>query len=345
MSHERYMRRAIQLAKLGGRRTKTNPKVGAVIVHKGQIIGEGYHEYYGGAHAEPNAIQSVKKEDSHLLSESTMYVTLEPCNVHGKTPPCSELLLRYQIKRLYIGCFDPSDHLSGKSAEWMRKQGIEVISPLLEKECQQIILPFKRHLIDRRPYVIIKLAKSKDHYMGKEGQQVWISNAQAKLYAHSLRDKVDGILVGTNTAATDNPKLTTREIDGDSPLRIVLDRRLRLDANLYIYKDELPCLTLTESLDSKKYQKEVIRLEEWTEEKILECLFKRGIYTLLVEGGRQVLNSLIQKELWDEAHVIEGDLYLHQGIQAPNVEGRLESTLKLGSNKVSILFKHPQDNW
>ena len=337
MSHERYMRRAIQIAKLGGRRTKTNPNVGAVIVHNGKIIGEGYHEYYGGPHAEPNAIHSVKEEDRHLLPSSSMYVTLEPCNVHGKTPPCSELIVRHKIKNLFIGCFDPSDHLSGKSAAWLRSEGINVESHLLEKECLEVILPFKRHLLERRPYVVVKLAKSKDNFMGKEGQQVWISNAQAKIYAHHLRDRVDGILIGSNTAETDNPSLTTREIDGDSPLRIVLDRRLRLSKDLKLYTDTHPCITITQSKEEHRYLKEVIQIEEWTEINILEALFNRGIYHLLIEGGSQWIKSLIHENLWDEAHIIESDKKLEEGIKAPNFTGEKKNIYHLGNNKVSVL--------
>lgn len=331
--HELYMQRAIQLAKEGGPSTKTNPNVGAVIVHQNRIIGEGYHKTYGSHHAEVNAVRSVALEDLKLLPESTLYVTLEPCNKHGKTPPCADLIMKHRIPVVYIACLDPSPHMSGKSADHLSKQGIDIHLGLLEKEASRLLRPFKKHQA-KKPFVTLKIAKSKDHFMGKEGEQVWISSTLSKTLVHDLRAQHDAVLIGTQTAIVDNPSLTVRLIKGKNPARVVLDRQLRIPKSHRLYQDGEKTITYTNKSEST--QKDIITInpENWNLESILSDLFERGYYKILVEPGPTLLKSFIEQELWDDAIVIEAPILLDSGIKASNIEGHLQTSFKLEEDHI-----------
>jgi diaminohydroxyphosphoribosylaminopyrimidine deaminase/5-amino-6-(5-phosphoribosylamino)uracil reductase len=300
--NEKYMWRAIQLAGLGLGSVAPNPCVGSVIVHDNRIIGEGFHRLYGTAHAEVNAVNSVKAADRHLLPKSTIYVTLEPCHHYGKTPPCVDLILANKIPKVVIGCKDPNPQVGGKSIEKLKANKVEVKVGVLEKECWEVAKRFMTFFIKKRPYIILKYAKSKDGFIGKSNKQVWITGSQSKRLVHKWRNEEAAILVGTNTAAVDNPTLTNRLWYGKNPLRLVIDTKEKLNENLNIFN---------EKAKTKIFNHGNIEL-------ILEELYDLKINSLIVEGGAALLNDFINKGLWDEARIFTGDCYLKNGVAAPN---------------------------
>ena len=306
---ETYMQRAIQLAALGLGNAAPNPCVGSVIVHNGKIIGEGYHKKNGTAHAEVNAVNSVQPENRHLLSQSTIYVTLEPCHHYGKTPPCVDLILKYQFPKVVIGCKDPNPKVGGKSIEKLRKSGVEVEVGILEKECWEVAKRFMTFFTKKRPYIILKYAQSCDGFIGKVDQQVWITGAQTKRLVHKWRHEEAAILVGTNTAAIDNPTLTNRLWFGTQPLRLVIDTKNRLSTDLNIFNND----ALTKVLENG----DILT--------ILNMLYDLKINSLIVEGGATLLNSFIEQNLWDEARIFTGNrrvlrtgVSLKEGVKAPD---------------------------
>lgn len=340
--HILYMRRAIAIAQKAGKEVKSNPQVGSVLVAKGRIIGEGYHQKYGEGHAEVNCIASVQQEDHNLIAQSTIYVTLEPCFHHGKTPPCVQLILKNRIPKVVIGAIDPFEKVQGKSVELLRQNGVEVITGILEDECKNLIRPFVKGIIEKKPWIILKWAKSQYHYMGLKDKQVWLSNSLSKLYVHRLRSNIDGILVGTNTAIIDNPSLTTRLVDGDHPIRIVLDRTHRIPVTHNLLADGLATIVITESRrDLPDYIQQIILDFESPEfiEKTLTQLYQRGIYRLMIEGGASTLKTFIQNQLWDEAVIINTNHELNEGIKAPHISGRLINDYKMGDNIIQLIAR------
>ncbi len=321
--HEKFMRRCIELAQLGGKSVKTNPQVGSVLVYENQIIGEGFHKGFGEFHGERMAILDARKRHPSLIKDSILYVTLEPCCTHGKTPPCLDLILTEKIKKVVIGTVDPNPSVAGKSIDRMKKEGIDVQSGILQEDCEQLIAPFKAHLY-KRPYVILKWAQSQDGFIGKKDQQVWFSNEYSKMLVHKWRSEVDGIMVGTNTVLVDNPSLTTRNWYGENPTRIVIDRRLQIAKTANVLDDSTDTLIMsaetpkTELLKTKFIKTETSELDEY-----LKILFAEGIYILLVEGGAKLLKSFVKNELWDEARIIKTPKNIEEGIKAPTVEGKL----------------------
>lgn len=339
MTHAAYMRRAIQLAKLGGKSTRSNPNVGAVIVHHNRIIGEGYHAYYGGPHAERVALAAVSEADRPLLAQSTLYVTLEPCNHHGKTPPCSEAVLAAGIPRLVVGVPDPSPHLSGRSCAALAAQGIQVTVGVEAKACEQLLRPFVVQLREQRPYVYLKQAQSADGWVGKRGEQLWITNEQSRAVSHDLRDRVDAIMVGTETVIIDNPSLTTRAVVGEHPLRVVLDRQGRIPLTHQIYTDAYPCLTISSYDRTMPKDRLLVTAEEWEIGHILRLLRTQGISHLLVEGGRTLQASLLKDGLWDEAWIFKGGKHVNGDIAALNIEGELLDRWPCGSDEVLRILR------
>ncbi|NJN78037.1 MAG: bifunctional diaminohydroxyphosphoribosylaminopyrimidine deaminase/5-amino-6-(5-phosphoribosylamino)uracil reductase RibD [Saprospiraceae bacterium] len=322
------MQRAIQLASLGLGKTAPNPCVGSVIVYEDRIIGEGFHRLCGTAHAEVNAVNSVKIADKHLLSKSTIYVTLEPCHHYGKTPPCVDLILGNKIPKIVIGCQDPNPKVGGKSIKKLRNNGIEVIVGVLEKECWEVAKRFMTFFTKKRPYIILKYAKSKDNFIGKPTEQIWITGSQSKRLVHKWRNEEGAILVGTNTAAIDNPSLTNRLWYGKNPLRLVIDTQGKLDENLNIFDNYAA---------TKVFEKGDIPL-------ILKELYDLKINSLIVEGGATLLNSFIEQELWDEARIFTGDVYLKNGIEAPNFPNISPMETKIiGKDKLEI-FRNFKEN-
>ena len=300
---EKYMRRCIQLARNGRCGAPPNPMVGAVIVHQGGIIGEGYHAKCGQAHAEVNAIRSVRRPE--LLPEATLYVSLEPCAHYGKTPPCADLIVEKGIKRIVIGCQDPFPKVDGRGIEKLRQAGREVVVGVLEAECRELISRFIIFHTRKRPYITLKWAQSADGYIdrrrGENETPVRLSNACTQMLVHKQRAEHTAIMVGTDTARMDNPHLDVRVWAGSQPVRVVVDSKHRLTAGLHLFDGSQPTLTYdTQNLFA-----------------ILADLYSRGLQSLLVEGGAKLLQSFMDAGLWDEIVVEEAPVCLGDGVEAP----------------------------
>lgn len=335
---ERYMSRCLQLAALGCGNVSPNPMVGAVVVHNGKIIGEGFHRRCGQAHAEVNAIASV--QDASLLSESTLYVTLEPCSHWGKTPPCSKLILEKQIPRVVVGTTDPFYAVSGRGIRMLREGGVDVKVGVLEKECLELNQAFFTAQNKMRPFVILKWAQSADGYMDRvrtaQDAPVVISNSINSMLVHKMRAETDAILVGTNTVLLDNPRLTVRKWDGKHPVRVFLDRNLRIPDSSSLLDGSTPTLVITEKQGVKRDNVEYITLPFDSDfpGNMLRELMRHDIHSLLVEGGAQTLSTFIDSGLWDEARVETGSMILHQGVTAPQLSGRLKESYQYGRSLV-----------
>ncbi|MDF1694990.1 MAG: bifunctional diaminohydroxyphosphoribosylaminopyrimidine deaminase/5-amino-6-(5-phosphoribosylamino)uracil reductase RibD [Saprospiraceae bacterium] len=344
--HDRhYLQRCLDLAKLGGSKVRPNPMVGAVILYKGKILGEGYHKEYGGPHAEVNAVNSVKIEDQYLLTKSTLYVSLEPCCHSGKTPPCTDLIIRHKIPKVVIAQLDPSEKVHSKGVQKLQDHGIEV--KLIEMKHIDHIAEFKAVHIHHRPFVQLKFAKSKDNYLGISDKQVWLSNDISSIYSHRLRANTDAILVGTNTAVIDNPSLTLRNYPGKAPLRIVLDRTGRIPKTHALLSDNLKTLVITEThrknLNNHKMQWILDFESENFVDELLSKLLNFNIYHLLIEGGASMHKTFISKKIWDEAVIIQTEKILESGIKAPHLNGRLKKQYTIDNNEIFVVSPLPND--
>lgn len=315
--HNIFMKRAIKLAKNGLGSVSPNPMVGAVVVHDGVIIGEGFHRKYGEAHAEVNAIASVA--DKELLKDSTIYVTLEPCCHYGKTPPCAKLIIDSRIPRVVVGSRDPSDKVSGKGIAMLREAGIEVIEGVMEEECRAINPAFMTAHSLHRPYIMLKWAQSSDGYIASsDGAPVKFSTPLTSVLMHRKRALFDGIMIGANTLRNDNPRLDTRLWHGKSPRPVIITRSGNLPPDSYLLS-ESPLSPII--LDGNKPIAQN-----------LAALVDNGITSLLVEGGAELLQSLIDEGLWDEARVETSPAVLHDGIKAPSTGGVPEKTFTIDNN-------------
>jgi len=340
---ELYIQRCFELAKLGGKSTKTNPMVGAVLVYQDRIIGEGYHEEYGEAHAEVNAIKSVKKEDQHLIKDATLYVSLEPCCFTGKTPACTNLILDNEIKDVRISATDPFPEVNGKGIEILREKGVQVTTGILKSQGQQLIKKFICNNIEKRPYIVLKIVESADGFIGQEGKQVWLSNEASKTLSHKWRSEIDGILVGTNTAVIDNPRLNTRMVSGDNPTRVVFDFNERIPKSNHLISDDLETIIITRSnsyqLD-QRHHKTIVQIDENTElSDILSILHDHKIYSLLIEGGASLINSFVKEGLWDECRVIRCPILLKNGIKSPLITMKYVEKYELNGDL--LVLGHP----
>ena len=326
MEEEKYMRRCIELAANGLCNVAPNPMVGAVIVCDGRIIGEGYHIRCGEAHAEVNAIRSVK--DESLLQRSTIYVSLEPCSHYGKTPPCADLIIEKQIPRIVIGCQDPFSKVAGRGIQKLRDAGREVIVGVLEKECQHLIRRFITFNTLHRPFITLKWAESADHFIDIErtnGKPVILSSPLSSMLVHKKRAEADAIMVGRRTALLDNPSLTVRNWYGHNPIRIVLDRSLSLPNDLQIFDGDIPTLIFTEKKRSEEEKNITYITIDFSHNpliQIMEELYQRKIQSLLVEGGSQLLQSFIDNGLWDEAFIEKCPSRLYSGVKAPEISDK-----------------------
>lgn len=321
------MARCIQLAQGGKGHTSPNPMVGAVIVHEGRIIGEGYHRRCGEAHAEVNAIASVKEQDRPLLKASTIYVSLEPCSHYGKTPPCAELILKTGIPRVVVGCLDPFPAVSGRGVRMLREAGVEVITGVMEAECRALNQAFLTMQIAHRPYVILKWAQSADGFLDRTRQSmeeppVVLSSAETLRRVHQLRTEVRAIMVGTRTALLDNPSLTVSHWEGPSPLRIALDRSLKIPATHHLLDGKVPTWILTEKAaeDRENISYIQVNFSQPLAAQIMDLLAERKIDSLLLEGGKQLLQTFLAEGLWDEARIETTPLRLGEGVSAPRIE-------------------------
>ena len=326
MEEEKYMRRCIQLAQNGFCNAAPNPMVGAVIVCDGKIIGEGYHVRCGEAHAEVNAIRSVK--DTSLLKRSTIYVSLEPCSHHGKTPPCADLIIEKQIPRIVIGCQDPFSKVAGRGIQKLKDAGREVIVGVLEDECRHLIKRFITFHTLHRPYITLKWAESADGFIDlcrTEGNPVILSTPLTSMLVHKKRAEHSAILVGTRTAKLDNPSLNVRNWYGRSPIRLVIDRKQSLSPTLHLFDGSVLTLVFTEHFHDALPNVEYLPIDFQQDilPQIMQILYERGIQSLLVEGGSTLLQSFIDAGLWDEAYVEESPRSLISGVKAPEMNDKI----------------------
>ena len=317
MQEEFYIKRCIELAQKAIGNTYPNPLVGSVIVHNDKIIGEGYHHKAGENHAEINAINSV--EDKSLIPESTIYVSLEPCAHFGKTPPCALKIVELGFKKVVIGAMDSHDKVNGKGKKIIQEAGIEVVSGVLEKECIELNKRFFTYHEKRRPFIILKWAESGDRFMDKDFKPTQISNALTKQFVHQLRSNEHSILIGTMTALRDNPSLTTREIVGRNPIRILIDIDLKVPKDFNVYSNEAETLVFNSVKEGDEGNIKFIKTSrENFIENMLKTLYELQIHSIIVEGGSLVLQQFIDAGLWDETIIIKNkNLVLENGTKAP----------------------------
>lgn len=323
MEAEKYMRRCLQLARNGLCNAAPNPMVGAVIVCDGRIIGEGYHVRCGQAHAEVNAIRSVK--DLDLLKRSTLYVSLEPCSHYGKTPPCADLIVEKGIPRIVVGCRDPFAKVAGRGIRKLQDAGREVVVGVLEDECRGLIRRFITFHTRQRPYVTLKWAQSADGFIDLQrtgGAPVRLSSDLTQMLVHKKRAEHSAILVGTRTALLDNPSLNVRSWYGPSPVRVVIDREGVLPDNAHLLDGQEPTLVFTEKVREARSNVEYVQADfgQVLVPQLLEALYARNLQSLLVEGGAMTLQSFLDAGLWDEAFVEESPIRLQAGVQAPRMD-------------------------
>lgn len=344
VQHEKYMQRCIELAELGMGNVSPNPMVGAVVVLNDRIIGEGYHRQYGQAHAEVNAINQVIEKfpnAADLLKQATIYVSLEPCAHYGKTPPCAGLIIKQQITKVIVGCRDPFSQVDGKGIEKLRAAGIEVITGVLEKECQWLNRRFFTKVQKHRPYIILKWAQTADGYFAPDDQsQFWITGNESKRLVHQWRAEEDAILVGKNTAMIDNPQLNVRYVEGRAPKRVVIDTRLELSVDLNIFDQSVETLIFNEIKTDIKGKNKYIALEDfdrYVPHYILYQLYLQDIQSVIIEGGAKTLNSFIEADLWDEARIFTGEKSLGKGIKAPVLNGNTGGEYTVGKDSLKIL--------
>ena len=333
---EKYIFRCIQLARNGAGNVSPNPMVGAVVVYNGKIIGEGYHIHYGKAHAEVNAISSVK--DKSLLKHSTLYVSLEPCSHYGKTPPCADLIIEKQIPRVVVGCKDPFSQVAGRGIDKLVKAGIEVKVGVLEKECKELIKRFTIFHALHRPYILLKWAESADGYIDKirtGGKPVVLSSPLTSMLTHKKRSEADAIMIGSRTALLDNPSLTVRNWKGKNPIRILIDKHLSLPSKLHLFDQQVKTIVFTAKQKESSQELEYITIDFSLNilPQIMDHLYRKGIQSVLVEGGAVLLQSFIDLGLWDEIFVEQTSLLLTNGIKSPKIKNNSVSsvTLRFGS--------------
>ncbi len=342
--NEKYIARCIQLAQNGLGRTYPNPMVGSVIVYEDRIIGEGWHHKAGEPHAEVNAINSVK--DKSLLKKSIIYVSLEPCSHYGKTPPCSNLIIETGIKKVVIGTVDPFSEVSGKGIKKLFDAGCEVIVGVLEQECRELNKRFFTFHTKKRPYIILKWAKSEDGFLSPEAttttnrEPVWITNRYSKQLVHKWRAEEEGIMVGTQTAVSDNPRLDTRLWLGGNAVRVVLDRKLRIPLESHLFDNSIKTLVLCENKSQERASKNVIfELIDFARDlptQVCEILWRHDIQSVIIEGGRQTLQTFIDAEKWDEARVFTGQIQFREGTKSPPVTGKLHSKNEIAGDTLNI---------
>ena len=305
--------------------------VGCVIVVKDQIIAEGYTSPYGGAHAEVNAINSVKNLE--LLKQATLYVTLEPCAHYGKTPPCSDLIIAHKIPRIVIGCLDKHDKVCGKGISKLKAAGCEVIVGVLESKCHDHHKRFFTYHTKKRPYIILKWAETNDGFIAHlskfETKPVWISNPQSRQLVHQWRSEEQAILVGANTVVQDNRRLTTRAVAGPNPIRVVVDLNNSLPDSSHIFNSEAKTIRLTSNeVDTNKP----------LAEQLCAKLYEYHISSIIIEGGQKTLQTFIDEGLWDEARIFSSELNLTAGIHKPKINGTLVSTKKIESDTLKTFI-------
>jgi len=340
--YEFYLKRCFQLAQLGKDAAAPNPSVGAVLVYKNRIIGEGYTSAYGGNHAEVNCINSVDDKDKRFLVQSTLYVSLEPCNHFGKTPPCSHLIVENKIPKVVIASVDCHTLVKGKGIAYLKANGIGVEYDILDEIHQQFLPTYFTYHQKKRPHIILNWAETNNGFMAPEGdKQLWISNSLCKRLTHQLRAANQAILVGKKTAMIDNPQLSTRYWKGSSPLRIIIDKQLEVPKNYHVYDGIIATCIFNALKNENKGKLQLVKIDfnQPVLPQILNYLYQIKILSLIVEGGIKTLQYFIDAQLWDEAIIIKSNVYWKKGIPAPKFNGKLQHQLLL--NKDLIKYYTP----
>ena len=324
MNHKYYIKRCLEISKQGIGTTRPNPSVGAVLVVDNKIIGEGFTSAYGGSHAEVNAISSVKNDED--LKKATMYVTLEPCSHYGKTPPCADLIVKSGIKKVVIGCVDVNDVVAGRGVERLKNAGCEVVVGVLENECKAHHKRFFTFHSKKRPYIILKWAQTQDGYIAPKNNRVkqapvWITQKVSRQLVHKWRSEEHSILVGTTTVLDDNPSLDVRSWSGENPLRIVIDKDLKLPKDLKVYDGSVKTIFINQKVTTSNENLffEKINFSKPIAFEICKVLFKHKVQSLIVEGGRKTIQTFIDENLWDEARVFSGLVNFNEGTKAPKL--------------------------
>lgn len=355
-THELYMRRCLQLARLGAAAVAPNPMVGSVLVHNGRIIGEGYHRKYGGPHAEVNCIASVQEADVPLIAEATIYVSLEPCAHFGKTPPCADLIIAKGIRKVVVGCRDPFEAVDGKGMEKLQRAGVEVTLGVLEKECQWLNRRFFTYHTRRRPYVLLKWAQTADAKLAQHSNnRLLISNTYSNRLVHRWRSEEMAILVGTRTALLDDPSLTNRLWSGGNPVRLVIDKTLQLPPQSRLFSTDATTIVF----NAKQHTLEPGTVFPLTQpgvfyykidndtplvQQVLDACYWLRLQSILVEGGATLLQSFIHQNHWDEARVITNtSLFAGEGLAAPALkEAQLQHTTTLAQDQLHYFIHREQ---
>lgn len=340
-TNEKYMQRCLYLANIGLRAAMPNPSVGAVLVFENTIIGEGFTSSYGGAHAEVNCIQSVKKTDALKISKSTLYVSLEPCSHFGKTPPCSDLIIDNKISKVVIGSQDPNLLVGGKGIKKLRQSGVNVVENILKESCEFFNRRFYTFHQKKRPYIVLKWAQTEQGiFAPKDGSQQWITNEYAKTLAHQWRSEEMAVMVGTKTAIADNPTLNLRNVEGINPTRILIDEFLEVSADSNLYNGNQPTFIFTKKKPTQTFENVTffeIDFSKNTLKQILQILYENNIQSVLIEGGAFTINQFIDQNIWDEARILVGENIIEDGILAPKIEGAILEEGAINDNSYKIL--------
>jgi diaminohydroxyphosphoribosylaminopyrimidine deaminase/5-amino-6-(5-phosphoribosylamino)uracil reductase len=343
MNHEAYMQRCIQLAKKGLGNVSPNPLVGSVIVCDDKIIGEGYHQLYGKAHAEVNAIKYVN--DKTLLTRSTLYVNLEPCAHFGKTPPCANLIIQNKIPNVVIGCIDSFAKVAGKGIEMLKNNGVKVIVGICEQESLELNKRFFTFHENKRPFIILKWAQTQDGFIAPDvhlhESKRWITNKRTQALVHLWRSEETAILVGKNTVIKDNTSLTVREVKGNNPIRVVLDKNLELykeKESYKIFNTDSQTIIFNQVKDFEIDNLKGIKIDfnNNTEQQILTKLYKLNIQSIIIEGGAKVLKSFIGQKLFDEVRILQSKNMFGSGIKAPDFKGKLKFKIESFGDEILI---------
>lgn len=346
-THEKYIKRCIELAQNGFGTTYPNPMVGSVIVHEGKIIGEGWHKKAGEPHAEVNAVQSVK--DKSLLKKATIYVSLEPCSHFGKTPPCCDLIIANKIPNVVVGTVDPNEKVAGRGIKKLIENGINVTVGVLEEECNELNKRFFTFHQKKRPYIILKWAESQNGFLapekeiGQERKPIWITNQYSRQLVHKWRSEEQAILVGTQTVIDDNPKLNTRDWSGNNPVRLVLDQNDRISKDSFVFDDSVKTIVFSKSeknISAENTIFEKIDFNENVVSQILEVLYQHQIQSVIIEGGRQTLQSFIDSNLWDEARIFIGTTIFEKGVKAPIIQKSNVSKTSIQNDELLYIKNH-----
>lgn len=346
-THEKYIKRCIELAKNGFGTTYPNPMVGSVIVYNDQIIGEGWHKKAGEPHAEVNAVRSVK--DKSLLKKATIYVSLEPCSHFGKTPPCCDLIIANEIPNVVVGTVDPNEKVAGNGIKKLIEAGANVTVGILEEECYELNKRFFTYHNKKRPYIILKWAESQDGFLAPEKQideerkPVWITNTYSRQLVHKWRSEEQAILVGTQTVIDDNPKLNVRDWSGNNPVRVVLDQNNRISEESFIFDDSVKTIIFTKSeinFSAENTTFEVIDFNQNIIPQILAVLHQNQIQSIIIEGGLKTLQAFIDQNIWDEARIFIGKTIFDKGTKAPIIQKKTIAKTNIQNDELIHVRNH-----